>query len=134
MLLYLYGLKCWQYDSWDGWALTVNSHWKIGVIYHFVVATNEIFKKLKGMAPSNLPFFWYPIVYSQNFQSETNHCSWKMGSSGVNTGPGVFFFKVQVPRLGEHTQSNLGQALWDQVPNHLANPPGFLWPLYYCLN
>ena len=94
MLLYLYGLKCWQYDSWDGWALTVNSHWKIGVIYHFVVATNEIFEKLKGMAPSDLFFFfWYTIMYSQNFQLKINHYSRRVGPSGVNHWPRGFFFQ-----------------------------------------
>ena len=127
MLLYLYGLKCWQYDSWDGWALTVDSQWKIGVIYHFVVATNEIFEKLKGMAPSDLFFFfWYTIMYSQNFQLKINHYSRRVGPSGVNHWPKGFFQSAATQTwTGEYTQSNRRQALWDQVSNYLANPPGF---------
>ena len=71
-------------------------------------------------------FFWFPTVYPQSFQPETNHCSQRVGPNGVNCWPRQFFQSAGTQtRTGEHTQLSLGQAPWDQAPNHLTNPPGF---------
>ena len=43
-------------------------------------------------------FFWFPTMYPQNFQSETNHCLRRVDPSGVNPQPREFF-KVQVSGL-----------------------------------
>ena len=48
----------------------MDSQWKIGVIYHFVVATNEIFEKLKGMAPFDLFFFGIPLCILKTFNQK----------------------------------------------------------------
>ena len=58
-------------------------------------------------------------IYHQNFQSETNHCLWRVSPSGINHKPRSFFQSAGTQtRTGENTQSNLGQILWNQVPNH----------------
>ena len=36
-------------------------------------------------------FGWFLTVYPQNFQPETNHCSRRVGPSGVNRWPMRFF-------------------------------------------
>ena len=68
------------------------------------------------------------ISILDNFQPETIHCSRRMGPSGVNRWSREFFQSAGTCTwTGEHTQLSLGQALWDREPNHLANPPGFIF-------
>ena len=56
-------------------------------------------------------FFWFPTVYPQSFQPETNHCSQRVGPNGVNCWPREFFQSAGTrTRTGEHTQLSLGQA------------------------
>ena len=64
------------------------------------------------MSFSFFSFFWFLTLYPLNFQPETNHYSWQVGPSGVNQWPEGFFQSASTwTRTGEHTQSNLGQAL-----------------------
>jgi hypothetical protein len=55
---------------------------------------------------------WFLIVYPQNFQPKTIHCSRQVGPSGINRWPREFFQSASTrTRTGEHTQLSLGQAL-----------------------
>lgn len=71
-------------------------------------------------------FFLFPTVFPQNFQSETNHCSYWVGPRRGKALAQEIFFKVQVTRLELESTLSLTQYKHFEIksPTNLANPLG----------
>ena len=71
-------------------------------------------------------FFWFPTVFPQGFQPETNHCSCRVGPRKGKALAQEILFKVQVAGLELGSTPNRAQYKHFETksPTNLANP---LW-------
>ena len=77
-------------------------------------------------------FFWFPTVFPQGFQPETNHYSCRVGPQNDKALAQEILFKVQVARLEPGSSSSRVQYKHFETksPTNLVNPLGLcLWKI-----